>query len=119
MWRFLLVVSHGVDAVFDPADPLPFLGLHFVQVNGAGGFVCMCHACIAAVEAARGLHMNSCSIVPRQQSAVCSVSVTTSPDTPVCSHAQMPMLLLRNVWRGNPWTKIDLCIGKLAELYGD
>jgi hypothetical protein len=33
LWRFLLVVSQGVDAVFDVLDPLPFLGLHFVQVT--------------------------------------------------------------------------------------
>jgi hypothetical protein len=29
------------------------------------------------------------------------------------------VLLLGNMWRGNPWTKVDLCIGKLAELHGD
>ncbi len=29
------------------------------------------------------------------------------------------MLLLNNVIRGNPWTKVDLNIGKIAELYGD
>lgn len=33
LWRFLVVVSSGIDAVFDAADPLPFLGLHFVQVG--------------------------------------------------------------------------------------
>jgi hypothetical protein len=33
LWRFLVVVAGGIDAVFDAADPLPFLGLHFVQVR--------------------------------------------------------------------------------------
>lgn len=37
-----MVVSGGVDGVFDVTDPLPFLGLHFMQVrsgaaNGALG----------------------------------------------------------------------------------
>lgn len=36
-WRFLVVVSHGVDGVFDATDPLPFLGLHFVQVGANAG----------------------------------------------------------------------------------
>eukprot|EP00775_Hariotina_reticulata_P007119 gene7120-7333_t len=34
-------------------------------------------------------------------------------------YLQVPILLLGNVWRGNPWKKVDLCIGKIAELYGD
>lgn len=29
------------------------------------------------------------------------------------------MLLLRNIWKGNPWLKVDLCTGKLVELGGD
>lgn len=62
MGTFLKTVLHGTDAVFVPWDPLPFLGLHYLQ---------------------------------------------------------LPVLLLGNMWRGNPWTKIDLCIGKIAELYGD
>lgn len=33
LWSFLVVVVGGIDAVFDAADPLPFLGLHFVQVR--------------------------------------------------------------------------------------
>jgi hypothetical protein len=33
--------------------------------------------------------------------------------------AQVPMLLLRNMRRGNPWVKIDLCTGKLVETGGD
>lgn len=37
----------------------------------------------------------------------------------LCMVLQIPVLLLHNVWRGNPWTKVDLCIGKIAELYGD
>jgi hypothetical protein len=32
-WSFLVVVSGGVDGVFDVTDPLPFLGLHFMQVR--------------------------------------------------------------------------------------
>ena len=55
-------VLEGVDAVFDPSDPLPFLGLHYMQI---------------------------------------------------------PILLLRNIWTGRPWKKIDLCIGKVVELGGD
>lgn len=55
-------VSQGVDATFDPSDPLPFLGLHYMQV---------------------------------------------------------PVLLVRNIWTGRPWKKIDLCIGKVVELGGD
>jgi predicted ATP-grasp superfamily ATP-dependent carboligase len=31
----------------------------------------------------------------------------------------MPVLLWRNVRRGNQWAKIDLCIGKLTEVNGD
>ena len=31
----------------------------------------------------------------------------------------IPMLLARNVWRGNKWAKIDMCIGKLTEENGD
>lgn len=60
--RLLRVILNGVDAVFSPEDPLPFLGLHYLQI---------------------------------------------------------PMLLLGNLVRGNPWKKVDLCIGKIAELYGD
>lgn len=30
-----------------------------------------------------------------------------------------PVLLARNVWRGNRWAKIDMCIGKLTEENGD
>lgn len=33
--------------------------------------------------------------------------------------AQVPALLVGNMLRGNPWKKVDLCIGKVAELYGD
>jgi hypothetical protein len=33
LWSFLVVVTCGIDAVFDASDPLPFLGLHFVQVG--------------------------------------------------------------------------------------
>lgn len=29
------------------------------------------------------------------------------------------MLLLRNMIRGNPWVKVDLCTGKLVETGGD
>jgi hypothetical protein len=32
---------------------------------------------------------------------------------------QVPLLLAGNMLRGNPWKKVDLCIGKVAELYGD
>ena len=60
--QFLETLTRGVDATFDPADPLPFLGLHYMQV---------------------------------------------------------PVLLLRNIWSGRPWKKIDLCIGKVVELGGD
>jgi hypothetical protein len=41
---------------------------------------------------------------------------------PVCltlSVYQVPWLLLKNIWRGNPWIKIDLCTGKLVEIGGD
>jgi len=31
----------------------------------------------------------------------------------------IPVLLARNVWRGNKWAKIDMCIGKLTEENGD
>ena len=55
-------VTTGVDATFDPSDPLPFFGLHYMQI---------------------------------------------------------PVLLLRNIWTGRPWKKIDLCIGKVVELGGD
>lgn len=55
-------VTQGVDATFDPSDPMPFLGLHYMQV---------------------------------------------------------PVLLVRNIWTGRPWKKIDLCIGKVVELGGD
>ncbi|GAB2488237.1 hypothetical protein GCM10027265_45230 [Jatrophihabitans fulvus] len=58
-WR---VVRAGRDAVFDPADPLPYLLLH---------------------------------------------------------HLQIPSLLLRNLVRGKPWTRIDFNIGKLVEPGGD
>jgi hypothetical protein len=33
--------------------------------------------------------------------------------------SQIPMLLLHNIIRGNPWTNEDVNIGKVAELYGD
>eukprot|EP00877_Chromochloris_zofingiensis_P006591 jgi/Chrzof1/2185/Cz11g05110.t1 len=59
---FIETVASGVDAIFDPLDPLPFLGLHYLQI---------------------------------------------------------PVLLVGNMFRGNPWKKIDLCIGKITELYGD
>ena len=59
---FWETVTKGVDATFDPSDPFPFLGLHYMQV---------------------------------------------------------PVLLLRNIWTGRPWKKIDLCIGKVVELGGD
>jgi len=29
------------------------------------------------------------------------------------------VLLVRNIWTGRPWKKIDLCIGKVVELGGD
>ncbi|BDA48532.1 hypothetical protein COCOBI_12-2120 [Coccomyxa sp. Obi] len=64
--RILRIWTHemadSTDALLDPCDPLPFLGLHYMQV---------------------------------------------------------PALLLRNLWRGNPWQKVDLCTGKLVELGGD
>eukprot|EP00878_Enallax_costatus_P031410 GHUV01034351.1.p1 GENE.GHUV01034351.1~~GHUV01034351.1.p1 ORF type:complete len:435 (+),score=89.55 GHUV01034351.1:118-1305(+) len=60
--QLIRVVSSGVDAVYRPDDPLPFLGLHYLQI---------------------------------------------------------PVLLLGNIMRGNPWKKVDLCIGKIVELYGD
>lgn len=59
---FLSVIGAGVDGVFTPADPWPFIALHYLQV---------------------------------------------------------PALLVGNMLRGNPWKKVDLCIGKVAELYGD
>jgi len=31
----------------------------------------------------------------------------------------VPVLLLRNLRRGNKWAKIDLCIGKMTEENGD
>ena len=31
----------------------------------------------------------------------------------------LPTLLLRNVWKGNRWAKIDPCIGKMTEENGD
>ncbi|KAF6265263.1 hypothetical protein COO60DRAFT_1457169 [Scenedesmus sp. NREL 46B-D3] len=34
-------------------------------------------------------------------------------------YLQVPLLLAGNMLRGNPWKKVDLCIGKVAELYGD
>jgi hypothetical protein len=34
-------------------------------------------------------------------------------------YLQIPVLLAGNLARGNPWSKVDLCIGKIAELYGD
>ena len=34
-------------------------------------------------------------------------------------YLHIPTLLLRNVWKGNRWAKIDLCIGKLTEENGD
>lgn len=35
------------------------------------------------------------------------------------NYLQIPVLLVRNVLGGNPWKKIDFCIGKLIEMYGD
>ncbi|GAQ84998.1 hypothetical protein KFL_002160080 [Klebsormidium nitens] len=35
------------------------------------------------------------------------------------NYLQIPVLLMRNVLGGNPWKKIDFCIGKLIEMYGD
>lgn len=37
----------------------------------------------------------------------------------MCAVLQVPVLLINNIIRGNPWTKVDLNIGKIAELYGD
>lgn len=34
-----------------------------------------------------------------------------------CVH--VPVLLARNVWSGNRWAKVDLCIGKMTEENGD
>ena len=34
-------------------------------------------------------------------------------------YLHIPVLLARNVWRGNRWAKIDMCIGKLTEENGD
>jgi hypothetical protein len=34
-------------------------------------------------------------------------------------YVHIPTLLARNVWRGNRWAKIDMCIGKLTEENGD
>ena len=34
-------------------------------------------------------------------------------------YLHIPVLLARNVWRGNKWAKIDMCIGKLTEENGD
>lgn len=51
-------------------------------------------------------------------SALCA-SAPDHASVAVCVVLQIPVLLLHNVWRGNPWTKVDLCIGKIAELYGD
>ena len=37
----------------------------------------------------------------------------------VTNHVQLPLLLTRNVWRGNPWKKCDFAIGKIVEVNGD
>jgi hypothetical protein len=37
----------------------------------------------------------------------------------VANHVQLPLLLARNVWRGNPWKKCDFAIGKIVEVNGD
>jgi hypothetical protein len=37
----------------------------------------------------------------------------------VCCLLQIPVLLLNNVIEGKTWTKVDVNIGKIAELYGD
>ena len=55
-------IGSGTDAILDPADPLPFLLVH---------------------------------------------------------HLQIPWLLLRALWRGSDWVRIDLNIGKLVEPAGD
>lgn len=34
-------------------------------------------------------------------------------------HWQIPLLLLANLWKGNPWVRIDFNIGKLVEIGGD
>ena len=34
-------------------------------------------------------------------------------------YLHIPVLLARNVWKGNKWAKIDMCIGKLTEENGD
>merc|ERR1740138_1911289 len=34
-------------------------------------------------------------------------------------YVHIPTLLCRNIWRGNQWKKIDMCIGKLTEVNGD
>ena len=34
-------------------------------------------------------------------------------------YVHIPTLLCRNVWKGNRWAKIDLCIGKMTEENGD
>jgi hypothetical protein len=34
-------------------------------------------------------------------------------------YVHLPTLLLRNVWKGNSWAKIDPCIGKMTEENGD
>lgn len=94
LWRFLVVVTGGIDAVFDVADPLPFLGLHFVQVRACALWVCKSRP--AAVR-----------------------TTLTPPDLLSMLLLQMPMLLLNNIMRGNPWTKVDVNIGKVAQLYGD
>lgn len=58
-------------------------------------------------------------------SAVCAVTdlclLTVAPALPwqLLCVLQIPMLLLSNVMKGNPWTKVDVNIGKIAELYGD
>ena len=44
---------------------------------------------------------------------ILKLSLECAPDL------QVPALLLRNLWRGNPWQKVDLCTGKLVELGGD
>lgn len=94
LWHFLLVVTGGIDAEFDVADPLPFLGLHFVQVR-------------------------ACALWFRKLMPAAVGLPSTPPALLSMLLLQIPMLLLNNIMRGNPWTKVDVNIGKVAELYGD
>ncbi len=62
VWQRLKVIAQGKDAIFDWADPLPFLLVH---------------------------------------------------------HLHIPSLLLKNLWQGKDWVRIDFNIGKLVERGGD